>query len=64
MTRKIKEAEFADSAALGASDALARSQWIVMKFGGTSVSTADNWQTIAGLVRARLDAGMKPVVVH
>ncbi len=64
MKRKIKEAEFVDSGALGASDSLARSQWIVMKFGGTSVSTADNWQTIAGLVRARLDAGMKPVVVH
>jgi diaminopimelate decarboxylase/aspartate kinase len=35
-----------------------------MKFGGTSVSSAENWQTIAGLVEARLKAGFRPVVVH
>jgi diaminopimelate decarboxylase/aspartate kinase len=35
-----------------------------MKFGGTSVSTAANWQTIAERVRSRLDAGFRPVVVH
>ena len=35
-----------------------------MKFGGTSVSTAENWSTIAQLIRNRVDAGSKPVVVH
>ena len=35
-----------------------------MKFGGTSVSSVENWETIARLVQARLDAGLKPVIVH
>jgi diaminopimelate decarboxylase/aspartate kinase len=35
-----------------------------MKFGGSSVSTAENWRTIAGLVRQRLDQGLKPFIVH
>jgi diaminopimelate decarboxylase/aspartate kinase len=35
-----------------------------MKFGGSSVSTAENWRTIARLVRLRLDQGLKPVIVH
>jgi diaminopimelate decarboxylase/aspartate kinase len=60
----LTEAEFADSAALGAPDDVANSQWVVMKFGGTSVSTADNWRMIAELVRHRLDAGFNLVVVH
>ena len=64
MDVKFKEAEFVDSAALGAPDAVAQSPWVVMKFGGTSVSSAERWQTIAALVRARLDAGLRPVVVH
>ena len=64
MIAKVTEAEFEDSAALGAPDAIAQSPWVVMKFGGTSVSTAENWQTIAALVRARLDAGLRPVIVH
>ena len=37
--------------------------WIVMKFGGTSVSTVERWQTIAGIVRRQLDDGVKPFVV-
>src|SRR5690606_38409499 len=40
------------------------SPWVVMKFGGRSVATAENWAKIAGLVRARLDEGVVPVVVH
>jgi diaminopimelate decarboxylase/aspartate kinase len=39
-------------------------RWIVLKFGGTSVSSAANWATIADVVRARLDAGFRPFVVH
>ena len=58
------EAEFETSKALGAPDFIAESPWVVMKFGGSSVSTADNWATIARLVRNRLDAGIKPFVVH
>lgn len=64
MITNIKEADFADSAALGAPDKVARSPWVVMKFGGTSVSSAESWYTIAALVRARLDAGLQPVIVH
>lgn len=44
--------------------AVAESPWVVLKFGGSSVSSADNWQTIANLVGNRLDAGLRPVVVH
>lgn len=64
MSERIKEARFEDSVVLGAGDDIAESPWLVMKFGGTSVSTAENWQTIAGLVRARLDEGLRPVIVH
>ncbi len=35
-----------------------------MKFGGSSVSTAENWQRIAALLQSRLDAGLQPLVVH
>jgi diaminopimelate decarboxylase/aspartate kinase len=41
-----------------------RSDWIVLKFGGTSVSTVDRWQTIRDLIRSRLEAGLRPLVVH
>ena len=64
MKKHITEAGFQDSATLGALPRIAASPWVVMKFGGTSVSTAANWETIAALVRARLDAGLVPVVVH
>lgn len=64
MSKNLNEAAFEDSAALGAPDSVADSKWVVMKFGGTSVSSAENWQTIAGLIRARLDAGLRPVIVH
>ncbi len=38
--------------------------WVVLKFGGTSVSTADRWQTIGDIVQQRLDAGLRVLVVH
>jgi len=38
--------------------------WVVLKFGGTSVSSAGNWQNIAKVVQARLAEGLWPVVVH
>ncbi len=58
------EPPFEDSAALGAPEAVANSPWVVMKFGGTSVSSLGNWETIASLVKARLDDGLRPVIVH
>ena len=64
MNKVIEEAGYEDSAALGAPASIAASPWVVMKFGGTSVSTAENWATIAGLVQQRLDAGLRPVIVH
>ncbi len=64
MEQGLTEAEFADSASLGAGEEVARSPWVVMKFGGTSVSSAENWQTIAMLIQNRLDDGLRPVVVH
>lgn len=42
-----------------------RSQgWVVLKFGGTSVSSASNWRNIVGVVRERSAAGLHPVIVH
>jgi diaminopimelate decarboxylase/aspartate kinase len=38
--------------------------WVVLKFGGTSVSSVANWHNIAGVLRQRVAAGMRPVVVH
>ncbi len=39
-------------------------RWVVLKFGGTSVSTAERWATILNLVRQRQADGLRPVVVH
>ncbi len=63
-TDSMNEAEFADSESLGAPEDVATSEWVVMKFGGTSVSTAANWTMIAERVRSRLEAGFRLVVVH
>ena len=38
--------------------------WVVLKFGGTSVSTAGNWHNIADVIRARMAAQLRPVIVH
>src|SRR5690606_40636182 len=35
------------------------SPWVVMKFGGRSVSTAENWERIAGVIRERLAEGVR-----
>lgn len=40
------------------------SPWVVLKFGGRSVSTAGNWAVVADLIRERLAEGVRPVVVH
>jgi len=38
--------------------------WVVLKFGGTSVSTAARWATILRLVQQREADGLRPLVVH
>jgi diaminopimelate decarboxylase/aspartate kinase len=38
-------------------------RWVVLKFGGTSVATAERWQTVASLVEARVAEGLRPLVV-
>jgi diaminopimelate decarboxylase/aspartate kinase len=40
------------------------SRWVVLKFGGTSVSSLSNWRNIAGIVRDRLASGARVLVVH
>lgn len=40
------------------------SPWVVLKFGGTSVSSVANWKNIAAVVRDRLAEGLRPVIVH
>ncbi len=40
------------------------SDWVVVKFGGTSVSTLVNWRNIALVVHRRLQAGSRVLVVH
>ncbi|HEU0276497.1 MAG TPA: bifunctional aspartate kinase/diaminopimelate decarboxylase [Rhodanobacteraceae bacterium] len=39
------------------------SPWVVLKFGGTSVATAERWRTILELASARRAAGARVVVV-
>jgi hypothetical protein len=38
--------------------------WVVLKFGGTSVSSAGNWRNIAAVLRDRMALHLRPVVVH
>jgi len=38
--------------------------YVILKFGGTSVSSPTSWQTIADQINACLDANERPVVVH
>ena len=38
--------------------------WIVLKFGGTSVSSEPNWRSIAATARDRLARGARVLIVH
>ncbi len=40
-----------------------KGHWVVLKFGGSSVSTGERWQTIAAVARERIAEGLRPVVV-
>jgi len=64
MDDKRIEADFGSGASLGAPAEVSESTWVVMKFGGTSVSTVENWSVIADLVRNRIADGLTPVIVH
>ncbi|HEM45855.1 MAG TPA: aspartate kinase [Alphaproteobacteria bacterium] len=37
--------------------------WVVLKFGGTSVSSVERWRTIADQIRRRRREGLRPLVV-
>lgn len=37
--------------------------WVVLKFGGTSVSSPERWATIAALAEERISEGLRPLVV-
>src|SRR6187551_3526850 len=39
-------------------------RWIVLKFGGTSVSTLPNWTNIAAVAKRRLAEGAQVLIVH
>jgi bifunctional diaminopimelate decarboxylase / aspartate kinase len=41
-----------------------KSEWIVLKFGGTSVSSANNWRNIQRVVKAREAEGLRVLIVH
>jgi diaminopimelate decarboxylase/aspartate kinase len=38
--------------------------WVILKFGGTSVSSAANWAVIERVVRERVAQGKRPLIVH
>ncbi|MEM7279293.1 MAG: aspartate kinase, partial [Pseudomonadota bacterium] len=60
----VVEAAFADSGQLGVPTHIIESPWVVLKFGGSSVASFGNWQSIAQIIRNRLDAGLHVLVVH
>ena len=39
-------------------------EWVVLKFGGTSVSSVSNWHNIAGVIRERIASNLRPLIVH
>jgi bifunctional diaminopimelate decarboxylase / aspartate kinase len=42
----------------------AAAEWIVLKFGGTSVSSLASWRNVAAVVRARHASGTRILIVH
>ena len=39
------------------------SPWVVLKFGGTSVSSRERWSNIAAIAGERIREGFHPVIV-
>ncbi len=60
----IVEAPFPSLDTLGVPAEISSSKIVVLKFGGTSVASVENWQNIASLLRTRLADGLSIVVVH
>ena len=60
----VSEATFENGESLGAPPDISSSDWVVLKFGGSSVATAESWATIAEILAERLSTGYRPVVVH
>ena len=54
----------ADQPAARPASSSPESSFVVLKFGGTSVSSAANWHNIATVLRARLKDGLRPLIVH
>ncbi len=50
--------------AVGTAASAGNPPWVVLKFGGTSVSSAANWHNIAQVLRERMAEALRPVVVH
>ena len=59
----LAEAPFEDARELGAPAECADSPWVVMKFGGSSLSSRQDWERIAALIGNRMQAGLRPLVV-
>lgn len=38
--------------------------WVILKFGGTSISSSKNWHTIASQINKCIQNGQRPMVVH
>ena len=59
--KTLEEDTFPVSNLTAASD---KPRWLVLKFGGTSVSSLKRWRTIRDLIIERQQAGFRTVVVH
>ncbi|HJL15867.1 MAG TPA: bifunctional aspartate kinase/diaminopimelate decarboxylase [Sandaracinaceae bacterium LLY-WYZ-13_1] len=42
---------------------MSNTDWVVLKFGGTSVASFERWKTIASVLRERIEEGLTPLVV-
>ncbi|MBV8973861.1 MAG: hypothetical protein JOY74_01960, partial [Sinobacteraceae bacterium] len=48
----------------GAAVSRTPSAWVVLKFGGTSVSSLTNWTNIARVAAERCSGGARVLIVH
>ena len=60
----MNDARLADRKAPGVPADSTRSEWVVLKFGGTSIASAANWRLIAELLDRHLKAKRRVLVVH
>ena len=42
---------------------LGSDRWVVLKFGGTSISSLACWETVAKVIQERQAGGLRPVVI-